>query len=144
MLPLKHSFQIKASILEEGGPTLDAMTFGQRLEQAIELGQSDRAKLAKALKISVQAVSQAINGNTKAFSAENTVRAARFLRVDSYWLATGEGQARAPGNLTPDAIQVATLFDGMSERQRRAFLRVLAAFVAEDPGESNNDAKRQT
>lgn len=143
MESLKHSFPEEASILSGSAPKLAAMTFGQRLERALTLAESDRAKLAKALQISVQAISQTITGKTGAFTAENAAKAARFLRVDPYWLSTGDGEPRSPGNLTPDAIQVAMRFDSMSERQRRSFLRVLSAFMAEDPGESAASAENK-
>ncbi len=35
---------------------------------------------------------QMLTGSSKALTAENTAKAARFLRVDWYWLATGEGE----------------------------------------------------
>lgn len=44
--------------------------------------------------ISVSAVGQAINGRSNAMTAENTLRAARFLHVSPFWLATGEGPMR--------------------------------------------------
>lgn len=67
-------------------------TYGERLEKALRWSKKDRAELGAALQISVQAIGQVIAGKTKALTAENSARAARFLNVDHYWLATGEGQ----------------------------------------------------
>jgi transcriptional regulator with XRE-family HTH domain len=71
----------------------DPTTFGGRL--AIALGNTTREDLAEALGISVSAIGQALNGKTRAFTAENTAMAARFLGVDWFWLATGRGSPRA-------------------------------------------------
>lgn len=67
-------------------------TYGERLEEALRWAKKDRAQLGAALQISVQAIGQVIAGKTKALTAENSAKAARFLNVDHYWLATGEGQ----------------------------------------------------
>jgi len=75
-------------------------TYGNRLNEALRLANRERQELADAIAVSVQAVGQVIAGKTKALTAENSERAARFLRVDPYWLATGEG--------TPDAKPGAT------------------------------------
>lgn len=47
-------------------------------------------RLADALGISYQAVKKAVEGKTKAFSAENNAKTAQFLGVPSEWLATGQ------------------------------------------------------
>lgn len=39
----------------------------------------------------MQAVGDVINGKSKAFTAENNAKAAEFLKVNSFWLATGDG-----------------------------------------------------
>ena len=70
------------------------MDYGERLGRALELARKERGQLASALGISSQAVGQVIRGKTGAFTAENNARAARFLEVDSFWLATGEGEPR--------------------------------------------------
>jgi transcriptional regulator with XRE-family HTH domain len=67
-------------------------SFKERLTTAMERVKCDRAKLAKELGVSVQAVGAVLLGDSKALSAANTAKAARFLGVDWYWLATGEGQ----------------------------------------------------
>ncbi|MHA6885705.1 helix-turn-helix domain-containing protein [Ralstonia pseudosolanacearum] len=72
-------------------------TYGERLLSALKLSNQTRAALAQHLGISEQAIGQVILGGTKALTAENSARAARFLRVDHFWLATGEGDARPSG-----------------------------------------------
>lgn len=69
-------------------------TFGGRLAHAIELAKASRKGLATELKTSVQAIGQAISGKTIAMTAENSARTARYLSVDAFWLATGEGAPR--------------------------------------------------
>lgn len=70
------------------------MSYGERLEKAIEMAGQSRKALASAAGVTTQAISQVIRGVAGAFNAENNARAARFLDVDSFWLATGEGQPR--------------------------------------------------
>ena len=70
------------------------MNYGNRLETAISLAAKTRKQLSDGIGVTPQAISQVIGGVAKAFSAENNARAARFLDVDAFWLATGEGQAR--------------------------------------------------
>ncbi len=74
-------------------------TFSERLEASLWSARKDRQQLAEALSISVQAIGQVLSGKTKALNAENTAKAARYLRVDPYWLATGEGGISTPSCL---------------------------------------------
>jgi transcriptional regulator with XRE-family HTH domain len=75
------------------------VTYAARLAQAMSIAKVDRAQLAQGIGVSVQAVGQVLNGETKAFSAMN--KAARFLAVDAYWLSTGEGFAQAAAPTVP-------------------------------------------
>lgn len=67
-------------------------TYGERLDHALLLARKSRSSLGRELKISPQAIGQVILGKTRALTAENSARAARFLGVDHLWLATGEGR----------------------------------------------------
>lgn len=85
-------------------------TFGERLQAALTAAAKTRGDLCKVLKstdgsfgISESALGQVINGSSKSLNAENTARAARFLQVDSYWLATGEGAMRPPAHRVAEA-----------------------------------------
>lgn len=77
------------------------MSFGARLDEAIKLADASRLSVGDAIGISESAVGMVIRGVTKALTAENSARAARFLRVDYHWLATGEGEARPKGDGWP-------------------------------------------
>lgn len=65
------------------------MSYGRRLEQAMNAVGMSAAELAKELDISPQAVHSVLKGSTKAFNAENHTRASIALRCDALWLATG-------------------------------------------------------
>ncbi|MCF8156423.1 MAG: helix-turn-helix domain-containing protein [Rhodoferax sp.] len=69
-----------------------------RLRQALALANKTAGQLQKELGISPAAMTYLLDGATKAFNAANNCKAARFLDVDAFWLATGEGQPRP---LTP-------------------------------------------
>lgn len=78
-------------------------TFGERLLEALSARSISRADLARVLRgpdgkmgISQSAVGQVIRGESNAMSAENTLRAARHLKVSAFWLATGEGRMDEP------------------------------------------------
>lgn len=70
------------------------MTYGERLDAAIKMANSSRKLLAKAAGVTEQAIGQCIRGETEFLKVESSARAAAFLDVDHFWLATGEGKAR--------------------------------------------------
>ncbi|AOG21647.1 LexA family protein [Acidovorax sp. RAC01] len=82
------------------------MSYGQRLKEALDHSGRGRKELAEAIGRSVQAVGDVLNGKSKAFTAENNAKAAEFLKVDSFWLATGNGEMKAvpQSNVTPAPI----------------------------------------
>lgn len=86
------------------------MTYGRRLAEALQLANKERKELARHLDVSVQAIGQVING-TGALTAFNNAHAARYLRVDPHWLATGDGEPRPPREFSEVARRLATAFD---------------------------------
>lgn len=95
-------------------------TFGERLAHALWLARKDRKSLAAHLGISVQAVGHAVRGRG-AFDAAHTAHAARYLRVDWFWLATGEG--------TPELKEGVRLTDA----ERETLARVLREAGSNNP-----------
>lgn len=65
--------------------------FNFRLIEAMRLANKSTQNVADHLGISYQAVKKVLDGKSSALNAENTAKAARYLGVDIYWLATGEG-----------------------------------------------------
>jgi transcriptional regulator with XRE-family HTH domain len=111
------------------------MEYKQRLAHAMTLAGMDRQALAAGLKISVQAVSQALGGKTRALTAENTAKAAMVLGVDAYWLATGEGEPRPAlmaerAALSPSAVRFGVAFDALDERERQVWQSLVEAAKA--------------
>jgi len=72
--------------------------YKDRLLRAMALAKRTTKDLQKHLGVTYQAMKALEDGKTKALSVENNARAARFLDVDAFWLATGEGEPRP---LTP-------------------------------------------
>lgn len=73
------------------------VAYKDRLAQAMEkAGSVSPSALATAIGISYQAVKKVLEGTSAAFSAPNNTLAARFLRVNSDWLATGDGPIDPP------------------------------------------------
>lgn len=109
-------------------------TYGQRLEKALQAAQKDRQQLADALGVSVQAISQVIVGKTKALTAENSARAARYLKADWHWLATGTELGEAASHLSsteqawPFSLDRGE-YDQLSDLQRSVLDRVVTEYV---------------
>lgn len=70
------------------------LEYKERLTHALTLAGRSAKELYLHLDISYQAMKSLEDGKTKAFTAANNARAARYLDVDAFWLATGEGQPR--------------------------------------------------
>jgi transcriptional regulator with XRE-family HTH domain len=102
------------------------VTYAARLAQAMSIAKVDRAQLAQGIGVSVQAIGQVLSGETKAFSAMNNAKAARYLVVDAYWLATGEGYPQAPKTTVPFRdlsgieAQLITLFRRLAPESQHA------------------------
>lgn len=124
------------------------MTYGKRLKKALDAAKRSRKQLAYELDCTVQAIGMVITGGGKlerGLSAENNVKAAKFLRVDSYWLATGDGEmvpdvtpAGKEARLSDDAMDIAVYFDKLSDPDARtvayvaAMAELLKALAAQD------------
>jgi transcriptional regulator with XRE-family HTH domain len=129
MSQLNHAFRPTRKYAFRGVFTLGGMpTYGQRLDKAMKLARTDRARVAKALGVTVQAVGQVLNGTTKAFTADKSAKVARFLAVDHFWLATGDGEPRPPDKLSEEAMDFARRYDRLNanERQRLSALLIAA------------------
>jgi transcriptional regulator with XRE-family HTH domain len=114
------------------------MTYGKRLEKAMEAAGKTRKELAATLGCSPQAVGMVITGAGKQerfLSVENHAEAARFLRVDSYWLATGKGEMRPseakPTDQSSDAAEIAAYFDMLTDKgdRTRAYVAAMGAIL---------------
>ena len=76
--------------------------------------------LAEQTGVSYQAMKKVIAGTTNMLAADNNVRAAKALRVNSEWLATGELGAHGA-----DAAEIAAIYHAAND-QGRAVLRATA------------------
>lgn len=64
--------------------------YWDRLHAALQHAGKTTKDLQEHLRVSYQAMKKVEDGKTKALTAENNARAARFLGINSHWLATGE------------------------------------------------------
>ncbi|MCO5338584.1 MULTISPECIES: hypothetical protein [Delftia] len=102
------------------------MLYGERLLQAMQkrsatLGRDiTRKDVAKVADTSVQNIGMIITnskGTDQKLRTEAHERVASYLKVNSRWLLTGDGEMEqasainAPSELTPAAIEIAVLFD---------------------------------
>lgn len=79
--------------------------FSERLSAALAHAGTTSKDLQDYLGISYQAMKKLESGLSKSFTAENCARAARYLRVNWFWLATGEG-AMLETALPPDSLRI--------------------------------------
>jgi transcriptional regulator with XRE-family HTH domain len=113
------------------------VTYAARLAQAMAIAKVDRNRLAQGIGVSVQAIGQVLSGETKAFSAMNNAKAARFLAVDAYWLATGEGYPQTPKQTMPFRdlsgieAQLITLFRRLAPESQHAVVIDVDSIAAE-------------
>lgn len=107
------------------------IAYKQRLTWSMQQAGVSVILLAEALEVSPQAVRRVLDGSSSAFTAYNNAVAARFLGVNSDWLATGEGDA-AP-HPEGAALDVARRFDALSSGQQRLLLQRLEELEKRSP-----------
>lgn len=112
------------------------VNYSDRLKAAMSLRIVNTPQLAAAMKVSYQAVKKVLDGKTSAFGSVNNLEAARYLSVDSEWLAAGasvvvqenlhglppatvEVQPVAAKGLSNLAIELAQTFDELTDRAAR-------------------------
>lgn len=114
------------------------VNYSDRLKAAMSLRSVNVAQLASAMEISYQAVKKVLDGKTSAFGSVNNLMAARYLSVDSDWLAAGASDEvqeclhglpcaaeashqppTATKQLSPLALELAYTFDELTDRALR-------------------------
>lgn len=83
-----------ASMLPVCASTLAGMPYADRFLEGLARPGKTRAGVARAMGVSVQAISSIVNGHTKAATAANNAAAAGYFGCDPTWLATGVGSPR--------------------------------------------------
>lgn len=106
MPTLNHSSCVLATMVRAGRSTVAHMSAKQytndysgRLESALDDAGKSIHDLADELKVTYQAIKKVLDGKSKMLTADRNVQAARYLNVDSEWLATGKGN-RTPTRST--------------------------------------------
>lgn len=140
-----------------------ATTFADRLDRALKNRGCSRADLARVLRspkgtlgVSESAIGQLLDGKSKAMTAENCALASRFLGVDQYWLATGDGpmqpmptatQLTASGTASPYLIasevldHLADVLARVPPHMRAAFADSLHAWARTGGGTGDDDRR---
>ena len=75
-------------------PIPEPSPYAKRLAVAMALEKISNSVLADQIGVSATAIGKLMRGTSKQLTAENHVLAVRALRVDSEWLALGEGEPR--------------------------------------------------
>lgn len=87
----KHAESKPASILKSGSVKLAEMNIQERITLAIKESGQTKSAIAKACGVNPSAVTQWLNGDTKAPTAERLLKLARATRVSYTWLIEGKG-----------------------------------------------------
>ncbi|WP_281998169.1 helix-turn-helix transcriptional regulator [Halomonas sp. A020] len=87
----KHAESKRASILKCSSVKLAEMSIQERISQAIKESGQTKSAIAKACGVNPSAVTQWLNGDTKAPTAERLLKLARATRVSYTWLVDGKG-----------------------------------------------------
>lgn len=121
-------------------------TLAERLKIAMAGPPKVRAAdLARACGIKPPSVSDWLSGKTKSIDEDNLLKAARFLNVHPWWLASGKGEMRPgqpsenepsytapfpPGAIPiwPFAVPIAD-FEKLTLRQKAALDAIMVAYV---------------
>lgn len=98
--------------------------YRDRLAWAMQQAEMTAASLARGLGVSRQAIGKILDGSSTALTAYNNAVAARILRVNGDWLATGEGTP-APYP-EAQALDVARRFDALGATSKKLLLQRLA------------------
>ena len=128
--------------------------YKDRLQAEMDKLGIDRARLAKLLGISYQAVRKVFESNGK-FGVANNLKAAEYFNVSPGWLANGRGQrdsVSTPLDQSPAAQEIAALYDMIpaTDRIRRAqaYNGATAAIVEvlerHSTSEPSKDQKKQS
>lgn len=96
-------------------------TLGERIKQVRLKAGITKSGLASAAGVSPSAVTQWENGDTKTLKSASVLAAAKALKVNYEWLATGKGepvgrtgQANFGHNVSDEALEIARRFDELS------------------------------
>lgn len=93
---LNHSSRLFATIVQSSEGNLCDMgaptEYKDRLEAGMKAANVDAKALALHVGVSYQAIKKVLVGSSGMLRADNNVLAARYLQVNSEWLATGEGE----------------------------------------------------
>lgn len=104
---------------------------GSRLKALREEGRWTQNQLAKAIGVSPGAISQLERGEVHSMAYPHLRAAARFLRCDMDWLATGEGsrKPRSPiTQLSAEAVLLADQIDRLDNHQREIISAMIQQF----------------
>ena len=90
----KHTEVQTASILKPNLFKLTEMNIQERIAQAVRESGISKSAIAKACGVKPSAVSQWLNGDTKAPTAERLLKLARVTGVSYTWLVEGKGSSK--------------------------------------------------
>ena len=101
---------------------------GKRLLECRKAAGLTQLELAKAIGITNGAISNLERGDSHTMAADHLFKAAKALRVDAEWLATGKGPKTGKPlliHLSQEATLLADQIDRLSEEQRH----IVAALI---------------
>ena len=105
-------------------------TLPARLQWALDHTGHTQASLAREIGISKGAVGQWASGATDHIRPAHLFEAARALRIEPEWLATGNGPRTRLERVAPDVdVEICRLVSAMPDQARTALLALLIAML---------------
>lgn len=122
---------------------VEPIGYAERLQKAMEDARKNVHALAGELGVSYQAVQKVLRGTSKALSAYNNAKAAKFLGVESDWLATGEGRRQRRGSVWPFSPDLLTDVVDLDDSEIRRAENLLRAHLELPPLPRDRDDDNQ-
>lgn len=100
-------------------------TLADRIRAAMSASGVSQAELARACDVKPPSVNGWLSGKAKFLRGENLLKAAKALKVDQDWLATGRGEMKRAGDVNSNGNLAAVLLNPVAETSQEQ--RLLAA-----------------
>jgi len=113
---------------------LTMSTLQDRIREALDKAEMKPVDLAKMCGVERATVSFWVRGQTKSIKGDNLTRAARALRVDPHWLATGERRPNssvlhAKETNTSAEYRLLQKFSAMTEEDQNRTIAIIDVFL---------------
>lgn len=109
------------------------MGVGKRIRALRKARGLNQGELAGKIGIKQPSLSDIESGATKELMAETLLKIAAALETNPLWLQTGKGSPVLPSDMTPDESEALSIYRGLPEPHRSAWMASGRAMLASAP-----------